>query len=133
MGYFTETMALFEFKGDAETAYASRNAAEKFSGDHKIGKAMYAAGKIAVNSAGRTTNTKEYLQRAMDSKKDRQSYDAINKDKGARDLVKGVIKKAQKNTEFKNDMDKYQYGSNKGATNKTIIESFGQAFAEAIM
>ena len=50
MGYFAETMALFEFKGDAEAAYANRRALEGLSGDHIKGKRYSDAGKAYVNS-----------------------------------------------------------------------------------
>ena len=55
MGYFTETMALVEFKGDAEMAYASRREHERDTGKHykgyeDYGKRVHSMGREALNS-----------------------------------------------------------------------------------
>lgn len=118
MGYFTETMALFEFKGDAENAYTSRNAAEKLSGDHQIGKAAYAAGKGCVNYSGSTKNKNEYEKRKQDFANRKRIADAVNDRDDVRDDVKDgmndVYKDGKKNPELNRAIHRYQNGSNKG-------------------
>lgn len=89
-------MALLEYNGDAEAAYSMRNAAERMSGDHKIGRAMYAAGKCGVNSSSNTTNSRDYVRRAADTKKMKRVADAVNGGKDVCDGVKSTIKNAYK-------------------------------------
>ena len=54
MGYFAETMALFEFKGDAERSYADRR-------DYERGTNSHTSGKLASRQAkGRVNDNRHY-------------------------------------------------------------------------
>ena len=134
MGYFTETMALFEFKGDAEAAYAVRRAAEKMSGDHTIGKSASAMGKIAVNQTSPTgaTTADDYRRKVEYNSKMKKEIDRCANSKSEMNKARGEFRDAANGKGPDDDMNrlvqKYKNGGSKGAKTAFVKESFIDAF-----
>lgn len=76
MGYFAETMALFETKSEAKLAYYDKASAERFTHNHDEGKEF---GKEYSSTSFRRyqpmRNKSDYEQRELMAKMHKMSYD----------------------------------------------------------
>ena len=128
MGYFAETMALFEFKGDAESAYERRRTAETMSGDHKYGKHYSKVGRDSINS-----NSHGY--------KNGNGNDIIKSDKFSGTTAKEKLNDySKKRLDGAKEMHGYldrarEFSKSNADVNKRINckESFEEAFASVIL
>ena len=77
MGYFAETMALFETKSEAKLAYYDKASAERFTHDHDVGKEFGKEYSSTSYPRGYRPmrNKSDYEQRELNAKMHKMTYD----------------------------------------------------------
>ena len=135
MSYFTEvfeeTMDLLEFKHDIEASYSVRNAADKVSGDHKLGKIAQTASKIYNSGTDKSHDDKvgsrDYVKSKNDATNVKKYGDLISSNKDVRkSVVSGFRYEMGKDSKDAKIINKAANSrSNKGVTDRNLDKTLG--------
>ena len=128
MGYFTETIALFEFNGDAEKAYAARRDNERKTNSHASGKYAYKLGVDAINS-NQHSASHQLGANGNAIVKDKRLGDNPSQRMGTyTSMAKQQADKGHKYMDKAKELSR-KYHEPVKACKESVIESFDNAFA----